>query len=451
MSAREKYESALAALAGEVGGRNARLLGVARLGRLAGVPSPRLEEEIRGAAGSPPLTVAEVRRVVQRVERETPLGGDGCGWDRGARPYAVARPSTPPPPPGGFVARCLARGAGLGSSAALRSLSPVFVPSKDADEDRRTAVRLFLASLYAADEVLFIGERSGREVRTRAEWERRLAETPPDAWPPLIGSNPFTGEEAPTADGVRRSFRCKAAVSARRFALVEFDGMPLDRQAAFWAGVILGAGRGPLLPVAALVYSGGKSIHALLRVDCADAAAWAAFWNRLGGFVCNPNDPAPERADAACRDESRMTRLPGARRADSGRVQSLLYLARPTKGEGAALAFDADLRMLGAPGSIRDALAALPPPFAWWTAAEARRIVSAEALAVRPADGDPLALSRWGMVDSLMRFDAAGLREACGAFLTARTAWETAQGRALVPDSEDWPPLQTKPFGEIEE
>lgn len=449
MGAREKYENALAALAGEVGGRNARLLGVARLGRLAGVESSRLEEEIRGAAGSPPLTVAEVRRVVQRVERETPLGGDGRAEYRGARPYAVARPS--PPPPGGFVARCLARGAGLGSSGALRSLSPVFVPSKDADEDRRTALRLFLGSLYDAGEVLFIGERSGREVRTRAEWEARLAETPPDAWPPLIGSNPFTGEEAQTADGTRRSFRCKAAVAARRFALVEFDGMPLDRQAAFWAGVILGTGRGPLLPLAALVYSGGKSIHALLRVDCADAEAWAAFWNRLGGFVCNPNDPAPERADAACRDESRMTRLPGARRADSGRVQSLLYLARPAEGEGAALAFDADLRMLGAPGLIRDALAALPPAFAWWTAAETRRIVSAESLAVRPADGAPLALARWGMVDALMRFDTDALREACGAFLEARETWEAAHGRALAPAGEDWPPIQSKPFEEVEQ
>lgn len=321
------FFSSLSLLPSQVGGRNAALLPLVRAGLREGFAPEALVAEIVAGSGSPPLSAAEVRRAVDtalRTARE-PLGAAGA-WT----PPRAPRPRRPQPPPGGFVARCMDRGDGARGFDDVRALSPVAVPAGETDGERRDALRLFLHGLFAPDDVLFIGPRTARTVRPRGAWERALDGTPPDAWPPLVGSNPFSGREARTADGATLSPRCKAAVARRRFALVEFDEMPLEAQVRFWAGAIHGAGRGPLLPVAALTYSGGKSIHALLRVDCADARAWGELWDRLASFVCNPLDPPAQRADKACRDESRLTRLPGARRAESGRVQSLLYLKPDT-------------------------------------------------------------------------------------------------------------------------
>ena len=333
------FFSALSSLPAQVGGRNAALLPLVRAGLREGHAPEALVAEIVAGSGSPPLTVAEVRRAVDtalRTARE-PLPF------RRSRPGFLPRPPKPQPPPGGFVARCMDRGNGARGFDDVRALSPVAPPAGETDGERRDALRLFLRSLFAPNDVLFVGARTARLVRTRPRRDRSFVGSPPDPWPPLIGSNPFSGREERTADGATLSPRCKAAVACRRFALVEFDGLPLEAQVRFWAGALRGVGRGPLLPVAALTFSGGKSIHALLRVDCADARAWCELWDRLASFVCNPSDPPAQRADKACRDESRLTRLPGARRAESGRVQSLLYLKPepPATPPAAALAEEA--------------------------------------------------------------------------------------------------------------
>ncbi len=146
----------------------------------------------------------------------------------------------------------------------------------------------------------------------------------------------------------------------------------------------------------------------------------------------------------------------------------------------------ADLRALNAPAEIRDALALLPPPFAEAFAAEAVRLVEAEAVPVKPADGDalpvpfspralawltpterawltmgdapgrrnwnlePLAVARWRVLDALLRFRAARLAVAVRGFWIVRAAWEEANGRRLVPAGADWPPLPSREFTSTE-
>lgn len=148
--------------------------------------------------------------------------------------------------------------------------------------------------------------------------------------------------------------------------------------------------------------------------------------------------------------------------------------------------FAADLRALNAPPAVRDALAVLPPSFAEAFAAEAVRMIEAEAVPVKPADGAPLPVpfsplaladltaeerevltmgsapgrrnwnleslpvARWRVVDELMRFRASRLRVFCKGFLIVRAAWEEANRRPLVPGSADWPPLPCEPFREVE-
>jgi RecA-family ATPase len=51
-----------------------------------------------------------------------------------------------------------------------------------------------------------------------------------------------------------------------RYALVESDDMPIEAQAAMIAEL--------QLPCAAIVHSGGKSLHAIVKVDAKDASQY---------------------------------------------------------------------------------------------------------------------------------------------------------------------------------
>lgn len=93
-------------------------------------------------------------------------------------------------------------------------------------------------------------------------------------------------------------------VTAFRHALIEADDQDLGRQ--------LGLIRALQLPCSALVHSGGKSVHAIVRVDAPDATEYRARVNRLYE-VCNANGL---KVDEQCRNPSRLSRLPGVWRGE---------------------------------------------------------------------------------------------------------------------------------------
>jgi hypothetical protein len=93
-------------------------------------------------------------------------------------------------------------------------------------------------------------------------------------------------------------------VAAYRHALVEFDSASLEQQFA-----VIQATR---LPVSAVVYSGGKSLHAWVRVDAPDLETYR---QRVGVIHALPL-LAAAGMDKANKNPSRLTRLPGARRKD---------------------------------------------------------------------------------------------------------------------------------------
>lgn len=98
---------------------------------------------------------------------------------------------------------------------------------------------------------------------------------------------------------------CKNAnVTDFRFALVESDHMEIEKQNALI--------RELELPVAALVYSGGKSVHAIVRIE---AATYEEYRKRVdylysvlkkNGFDCDTQNKNP----------SRLSRMPGVTRGD---------------------------------------------------------------------------------------------------------------------------------------
>ena len=173
-----------------------------------------------------------------------------------------------------------------------------------------------LKRLYEPEDLLFIGGKEpgvlGWSIRTASDWLEYFQNGGHTVeW---FMPNSLTGSEGRTKDG-KPSFRSDDCVKSFHFAIVEFDELSREDQLAFWWSVNL--------PVVALVDSGGKSIHGWVLVDCRDADEWTEqVEERLFGDYL-----IPLGADGACRNESRMSRLPGHRRKSTGRWQRLLYLA----------------------------------------------------------------------------------------------------------------------------
>lgn len=87
-----------------------------------------------------------------------------------------------------------------------------------------------------------------------------------------------------------------------RYALVESDVMEIDKQNAII--------RELELPVAVLVYSGGKSLHAIIKVDAADYTEYRKRVEFLY-MICKKNGL---EIDSQNRNPSRLSRMPGVER-----------------------------------------------------------------------------------------------------------------------------------------
>lgn len=105
------------------------------------------------------------------------------------------------------------------------------------------------------------------------------------AW---IRFNPLDG------NGVRNE-----NVSDFRYALVESDGMEIEKQNAII--------RELELPIACLVHSGGKSLHAIVKIDAADYSEYRKRVDYLYD-VCQKNGI---KVDTQNRNPSRLSRMPG--------------------------------------------------------------------------------------------------------------------------------------------
>lgn len=104
--------------------------------------------------------------------------------------------------------------------------------------------------------------------------------------------------------------RKDANITAYRHVLIESDTLPIDEQVAIYKKLEL--------PCAAIVHSGGKSAHAIVRVDAADKEEYQKRVDFLFK-VCEQNGLAFDHQN---RNPSRFTRLPGVMR--NGNKQFLI-------------------------------------------------------------------------------------------------------------------------------
>lgn len=222
------------------------------------------DDEVAAATAPGPARVVDPTWV-EGAEIEEP-GGDWEGWrDLAAYLEAVFEP-----------------GETVGYVTEAWDKDGRWVPSGKGPHDRTAGELLEQLEKYGGDLASAIGQPN------------------PDAgaW---IRFNPLDG------GGVRND-----NVAEFRHALVESDSLPVDKQVAII--------RQLRLPVTALVSSGGKSAHAIVRVDAKDYDEYRRRVDELYR-ICRENGL---QVDTQNKNPSRLSRMPGVER--GGRKQWLMGL-----------------------------------------------------------------------------------------------------------------------------
>ena len=109
-------------------------------------------------------------------------------------------------------------------------------------------------------------------------------------------------------------------VTEYRYALVESDSLPIGQQASILKELEL--------PIAAEVYSGGKSIHAIVRIDATDYKEYQKRVEKLYS-ICEKNGLVIDKQN---KNPSRLSRLPGC---DRGNRKQFLIATNTGKGSWA--------------------------------------------------------------------------------------------------------------------
>jgi hypothetical protein len=300
------FEQALQQLPAPGHGCHPALLAAANIGILSGITPEEVFSSIKSAIpqGDRAVTDREIRDAVAKAAAE-------CHPDpAGMRRMRYTVPAVPSPSIDGdkVLQAILKRGDGA-EDVDLWELSPV---RPDHPSGAHDAV-LVLESLFAPDDYIVVGShKATRPQRMSAvleEIHRRGA-----VWP-FVCINPVDGQAHDIAD--HKSTRCDKAVANFNHVLIEHDTMLLPAQMAFWYTVC----RERLLDVATLVYSGGKSIHAWVRLGAKDYDDYKIRREKLKQIF------NPMGFDSSTWNPSRLSRLAGHAREDKGgNVQRLLYL-----------------------------------------------------------------------------------------------------------------------------
>lgn len=240
----------------------------------------------------------------RRTEIPTSTGGNDAGVRRMA----------PPPPKPRFSPDHLRRVA-----ANTRAVhSPVdFLLARSVVATEGLTSTDFLGYLYppATREKVLLFERleSQGQLLWRAEEANGLStghlpQGPDGVW---FLPQPVDGlyHANPRAGG-RLSRRSEESVTDWRYAVLESDEAPADD----WLRCLIQIP----LPIASICESGGRSIHALVRIDAASKSDWEAQIAPIKPILVTLG------ADPVALSAVRLTRLPQARRGD--RIQRLLYL-----------------------------------------------------------------------------------------------------------------------------
>ncbi len=305
-----KYEAALEAFA-QGGNRYAKIPELTACGKAAGLSAEEIIEDAR--AHGVTNRDADIRRMFAGSK------ADPHGCRRAFAPRFNSRLHGVKPPERKTypdeVRDMIAWGQVVSTSKDLMQLSPV----PTADLHGIDAARTLLAAMFKPTDLILVGTMKRgvdeRNLRPAADW---MTDPNLTAWE-QVKINPFTGDEAEGGNkGLTRiGEKCLARYP---LLLLEFDELALADQVRFWAGMVEHG-----MPIVAIVYSGGKSLHGLIRVGAADERTWWERCEHVKALYCVAPNPA-YRADEQALRPSVAVRLAGAIRQDTRQEQRLLFI-----------------------------------------------------------------------------------------------------------------------------
>lgn len=312
------YYAALAAMPSH-GGRHAYIAQFVRPKAMRAKSILALDEErfiddCQNAGGEPQLTRAELRSIWRWTSAQTDWQIAPVIPGEGVTPPQAPRRAKPQPQPWErqpteqerlFVADTIAHGKAFVEAARAEFATPTLKASDllrkcsqielGKEPGEQAAAHVGALAAYARSIVgagvrckWFAGERQQARDASKVQPADELATD----WlhgapvPSLVSVNPLTGEgvNKSSEGGLNGlSFRCAECVAAWVFALIEFDEMPLDEQAAFWLGVITDG----TLDVVSVTHSAGKSIHGIIAVPQTPAGSvgtadnYRAAWGKV--------------------------------------------------------------------------------------------------------------------------------------------------------------------------
>ena len=274
------------------------------LGVQAEVAFDGIHKLITQGGGSPDANKlrSQIERAYEFVNAQANLGGSSSTRRRGPKPKFS------PEALRGFTAKLDVADI----EEFIKRRSPI-CPDHLGSED-------FLAHLYRAGERVVIF--SNHQSQGQLVWERDLyaaqaqpvPQGPEGVWY-LV--NPVDGRSHPNPrQGGKLSSRSEESVTSFRFAVLESDEADTRDWLRFLALVPLA--------ITAIYSSGGRSLHALVRVNAATKREWDGFIQPVKGLLTTIG------ADPGCLSAVRLSRLPQAWRGDA--QQRLIYLAPEADG-----------------------------------------------------------------------------------------------------------------------
>ena len=348
-----KFQAALARIPAPGVGKNCHssLLGVAMLGIRAGHAPDELVEAIKAAIPSGKRVVSdkEIRDAVNRARVDTVPAG--------------SNPSARPPVE---ISRRMrlseAEAAKVKAQVLTYSNGPVNLDSEDFRSahgfqleaqpiaslysEAFTMIQL-ISTVFEPGDPLYIGPQEmahgGVEnIRTAAEWVAFFKEqqkaildrvgntdwnsSTPSAFLLNLGMryshivpNPVTGRFGKTKSG-GLSLRCDDSICGFNFATIDFDNFNLGKQAEIFHCLCEAMD----LRICAVVHTGGRGYHGLVKINGVDSLG---AWNEKVRDGLFPTFEALG-ADPACANPSRGFRLPGVYRWETSAWQKLVFVSK---------------------------------------------------------------------------------------------------------------------------
>lgn len=226
--------------------------------------------------------------------------------DQGERPSHTLRVVQPPAlPDPKFIDKIVKAAGNVDGEELLRKHSPVDPSNAD--------LKCFFDSLYSPGEKILIFEH----LRSRGDCIYEVGTQIPDSLPLqaeegiFFLTNPVDGFFHPNRrEKGKRSRRSEESITAYRYLLIESDNVPVED----WLRILIQLP----LPIAAVTLSGGKSVHALVRVDADSKPDYDEGRRRLRPIL------GALGVDLQATSAVHLSRLPTAYRGDV--EQKLLYL-----------------------------------------------------------------------------------------------------------------------------